>query len=325
MAGLLYAGFGYGRTSDLPGIWTSATAVEILSPPAGRFGGGCAAFSAADGSTLSKTVAFAGNVAVVGFAIKPTSVSVPASRSRSLSRRRRPSFNCRQRHRAPRCRAGRRDAARAAPSRSMTVLRRTPDPTRRHAEDHRPCRDADCCDRALITTTGTITEFSGAPDWRNGRLPRDRPLPARWRLSTPSVGSRVIDTRRSSTSASKVVDGYLLSTASGVDPATCRGHPPAAAHYTQINENCPTAASRTNRRTRLRSAPTRRLMDNTTRSRSSIRRKAGRLRPDAGGVNYQPLFAAQLVYALLVDAAHDDATVRVVDELPRPTMCISAH
>jgi hypothetical protein len=42
-------------------------------------------------------------------------------------------------------------------------------------------------------------------------------------------------------------------------------------------------------------------------------------------VNYQPLFAAQLVYALLVDAAHDDATVRVVDELPRPTMCISAH
>jgi hypothetical protein len=76
MAGLLYAGFDYGATANLPGIWTSASGVAIIPPPGGRFGGGCARFDAATPSTLSADRTWTGTtaqqaIAVCGFDLHP--------------------------------------------------------------------------------------------------------------------------------------------------------------------------------------------------------------------------------------------------------------
>jgi hypothetical protein len=78
MAGLLYAGFDYGATSNLPGpSWDSAVAVSIV-PGAGRIqpGGGAALFNAASGSRLVRDLTWTGTAtqqarAVMGLAVLP--------------------------------------------------------------------------------------------------------------------------------------------------------------------------------------------------------------------------------------------------------------
>jgi len=77
MAGLLYAGFDYGATANLPGLWDAVSDVAI-DLTAGRGGGGAAAFDAALASSLSATLTWTGTaaeraLAYMGLAFKPTS------------------------------------------------------------------------------------------------------------------------------------------------------------------------------------------------------------------------------------------------------------
>ena len=147
-----------------------------------------------------------------------------------------------------------------------------------------------------------------------------------WTVVNPiSIGSRVIDNASFlGTSASSVIcDGRRLSGPRQASiPATCRGHrkPADRRTTTQINENPPDGgvtneSADASQIGTLRGRPDGQIRPSFPFQHPSQGVDGFGLMP--GGVNYQPLFAAQLVYALLVDAAHDvDATVRVVDEPP---------
>lgn len=74
MAGLLYAGFDYGTTANLPGLWDSATAVT-LDDTQGRAGGAAAFFDALLSSELSVALTWGDAVAYQGMAFRPVALA----------------------------------------------------------------------------------------------------------------------------------------------------------------------------------------------------------------------------------------------------------
>lgn len=74
MAGLLYAGFDYGTTANLPGLWDSASNVT-LDATAGRAGGGAAFFDESLNPSLVKALTWGDTHAYHGFAFLPVGFS----------------------------------------------------------------------------------------------------------------------------------------------------------------------------------------------------------------------------------------------------------
>jgi hypothetical protein len=70
MAGLLYAGFDYGRTADLADLWDIVSNVD-LQPTAGRASGGAVFFDADLGSVMQVGRTWGDGTAVMGFSFLP--------------------------------------------------------------------------------------------------------------------------------------------------------------------------------------------------------------------------------------------------------------
>lgn len=332
MAGLLYAGFDYGATANLPGIWTSASAVTIIPPPGGRYGGGCAQFNAAvpseltadrtwTGTTAEKAVAIcgfdvsiveelAGDVTLAQFLTSGTTIAIIGQNTGAVV-----------------VRQDGQDVCEGGPGlfgvgvhgylelrvdllNELVILR---------------CNGLPLVTAALpISTAGdTFATFVlGGGTARSGRFDIDDVYLLDGQLVNPiSIGSRVID---NASFLGNIVVQALFPTADAYHGTSDSGFTPwtpasGSTHYTQVNENPPDGGI-TNESTAVVGTynTTSNTIDNYDTFQTTNPQQAT---PGFGlmplAQTYWPIFAVHVVQAFQVDAAHDaNATVRVVGDFP---------